>query len=44
MPDPKDTGNTDEEYDAVDIYMGDNTVIIYDADGEQHVYTLDELE
>lgn len=35
-------GPDDDDYEVVDVYVGDDTIIIYDTDGDQHVYVVEE--
>lgn len=37
-----DQAEVQEDYEVVDVYVGEETTIIYDEDGNQHVVVNDE--
>jgi len=32
----------DSDYESTDVYVGEDTTIVYDSDGDQHVYVNEE--
>ena len=42
---PNDREVIDEqEYDVLDVYLGNDTILVYDSDGEQHSIPIQDLE